>query len=316
MANPNAGSGAKDIPRIARLRFKDTEILIGVTTHPGQIRDVFGWFLTSKVDVIVILGGDGTVQKILTIYFTLFPDTVPPPILPARGGSMNIVANNCNPCIASPCDLIQQMITQGFTTVPHRLLKVESDEKWASATLPAFGSIFSLGAVVEMLKWYGQGKPGMSRALQTIAYGLALGLKISKTTAIKTDQHKLKIKVDGHPLGQEKFLICFASTVPRLILRSSPFPIPPGPNFFAWLAYSISALECTASVMPLALGLTPFKDQRYQFGAGETMTFSDVTSDFTLDGEIFTNLNPQGAKITVSTGPTINIVKVNSRASV
>lgn len=310
-ANPHAGAGGKYIPRVARLRLKDTEILVGVTTHPGQVRDVWERFMAAKVDMIVIYGGDGTMQKILSMYFNLFPGTIPPPILLTRGGSMNIAANHYNGG-GAPDALIAQMVLSGFTTIPHRLLKMESEGKWAGI-LPAYGSIFSLGAVVEMLKWYGQGKAGMIRALHTIAYGLALGLKIAKTSGIKTDQHAAKITIDGYRLKREKYLICFASTIPHLILHSSPFPAVPGNNdSFAWLAYDISAGECAINVVPLALGLPPYQDARYQFGVGESMVLSGIISDVTFDGEIFTNLNhPHGTTLVISSGPLINMVKVN-----
>lgn len=303
IANPHAGKAGKDIPHLARV--KGAELHLAVTTRPDQIRDALELFAAKQVEVIGVYGGDGTLQQVLTTYFAV-SETPPPPILLLKGGSMNIVTNNY--CFdGNPARLVKRLIKHGYQKHPHLLMRVSSEANWRPS-LPVYGSIFSLGAVTELLKWYYNGKPGLARAVRTSLHGIAAGLGLAQA-GVDIRRQKIKIRADGKGDFEENSVLnCLASTVAKLIFKMRPFPQSPTSDHFAWLAYAIEPHECIVNILPIAFGAPPANDSRYQYGTAAKLEI-EASRDFTVDGELFANLNPRGAIITLERGPTISFAE-------
>lgn len=307
IANPHAGKAGKDIPHLARV--KGAELHLAVTTRLDQIRDALELFATKQVEVIGVYGGDGTLQQVLTTHFAVF-NAPPPPILLLRGGSMNIVTYNYH-SDGDPVKLVKRLVKHGYQKHSHLLMRVSSEAHWRPS-LPIYGSIFSLGAVTELLKWYYNGESGLVRAVHTSLHGIAAGLGLAQA-GVDISRQKMKIRLDGKGDFEESFVLnCLASTVGKLIFKMTPFPKPPTPEQFAWLAYAIEPRECVTHLLPILFGAPPVNDPRYQHGTAATLEIM-TTRDFTVDGELFANLDPRGSVITLERGPTISFAEPKSK---
>ena len=94
ITNLRAGRGARDSERVLELLKSHPDIKSVVTDRATNVRDVFAEFAADEVDLLVVNGGDGTLQRTLT---EVLEDPVfekIPVIAPLRSGRTNSSARD------------------------------------------------------------------------------------------------------------------------------------------------------------------------------------------------------------------------------
>ncbi len=93
MANPNAtttNEWVRDVIVSALRSEVDCEVI--TTTHPGHARELGEQALREKLDVVITLGGDGTINEVVNGLLSDGPGPDVPALATVPGGSANVLA--------------------------------------------------------------------------------------------------------------------------------------------------------------------------------------------------------------------------------
>ncbi len=276
------------------------------TYSTDDIETALDFIKREGINLVMINGGDGTLQVTLTQMIKSLPSNKLPIILPLRGGTMNMVANNLgirkNP--VENVKLIMQHIRryrngdEKLSTVPMMLLKI-TDKKHGER----YGFTFSNGIAFKLQKlYYATGQPSFQTAttvVTTAIGGYIIGNKKSKSYFEKVKVH---IIIDNKPYADGKILIAVASVLKKLILWFKPFYKPERKAIydFYFLAVSMDPFEIIANVRTLSTGklLHPksFNDLAHR------VTIQSE-SGYGIDGEL---TDDNETDVIIENGPALN----------
>ncbi len=211
------------------------------------------------INLLMISGGDGTLQVTITELLKQMDSAELPIILPLRGGAMNMVVNNFG-MRKNPVEAVRilmkhfQAYNRGeekLATIPMRILKV------TDAGGVKYGFTFSNGIAYKVLKlYYASGQPGFQTAVNAVTNvigGFVIGSPKYKKYFEKIKVH---IEIDGKLYPHDKILISVASVLKKLVLWFKPFyePEKKGIDDFYFLAAAIKPIESITKIRTLSSG--------------------------------------------------------------
>ncbi len=268
-------------------------------------------FITKEgINLLIINGGDGTMHMTITELIKHLPPGKVPIILPLRGGTMNMVANNLG-IRKSPVDTVRIMMKhihafnkgrEELSTVPLRILKIKDAERGIR-----YGFTFSNGIVYKIQKaYYATGSPSFQTAANltaTIIGSFMLGTPAGKKYFEKIKAH---IEIDGKLYQYDKVLLSVASVLKKLVLWFRPFyePEKKGLDDFYFLAVSIESLTIIANIRAFSTGRL-LHEKAFNGIAHKIRIQSD--SGYGIDGEL---TDDRPTDVTIEEGPAINFLVV------
>lgn len=262
------------------------------------------------INLLLISGGDGTVQSAITELIRQLPAGKLPVILPLRGGTMNMVANNLG-IRKSPVDTVKLLMKhfdaynrgqEQLSTFPLKVLKITDADRGVR-----YGFTFSNGIVYKVQKaYYATGKPSFQTAanmVTTIIGGYIIGLPSARKYFEKI---KARIEIDGSPYPHDRTLLSVASVLKKLVLWFKPFyePDKKGMDQFYFLAISTDSFTLITNVRAFSTGRLRHKNA-FNGITGRVTISSD--SGYGIDGEL-TDDGP--TNITIEEGPVVNFLVV------
>jgi len=191
---------------------------------PGALRE----FAAERVDILVVNGGDGTVQGVLTELLEARPFSQVPPLAILPGGMTNTIADNVG-LRGSPAQALSKLIdaVRGNPDGLHRndrpILRVENGEGHPSQRGMLFGTAGIVRAI-ELCRDEAHGRGLRSdwangaTLLGLLANWLFLG---GRSEVFRGDD--IGISLDGAPTEHGSHVVVLATTVDRMFLRSRPF---------------------------------------------------------------------------------------------
>jgi len=259
--------------------------------------------LRSETELIIVNGGDGTVQAVLTALLrSPLPASLPLlAVLP--GGSTNTTARNVG-YGRRPLRALQHLLDEAARgvlagTVEQRaVLRVDADAE------PQYAMLFGAGAVYHGIAF--ARREVESRGLRgQLGAGVAVATFLSHVVAGNGGQLfpplHAEIRVDGQPvLAPEPYFGILTSTINRQVLGISPYwGVGPGRLRFSSLSYAPRRLP--RAIVPILRGrpsvhLRPELGYRSVNADEVCLTFD---SGYTLDGELFEPSNST-ARLTLS----------------
>jgi hypothetical protein len=287
---------------------KDTLILD--TYSLKDVQTVAELIKKEGINLLLLNGGDGTLQMTLTELLNHLPQERIPIILPLRGGTMNMVANNLG-IRKSPVEsariVMEHIIKfnkgeEQLSTIPIKILKIRDAKRGTR-----YGFTFSNGIVYRVQKeYYATGNPSFQNAVNittTVIGSFILGTQRGRSFF---ERIKTRILIDGKPYPYNTALLSVASVLQKLVLWFKPFyqPEKKGLDKFYFLTISMNSLAIIANIRPLSQGKLLHESM---FNGTAHKVSIEAEGGYGIDGELTDN---SYTDVIIEEGPTINFLVV------
>lgn len=246
--------------------------------------------LDKNADLVVVNGGDGTVQAVLT---TLLRSPAPalPLLAVLPGGSTNTTARNVG-YSARALPALRRLLTEAEHGIiagrveKRPVLRIDADGKSRYAMMFGAGAVYH-GIAFAHSRVYTHGVHGQLGA--TVTLGAFLGLVLSRRnrSELFPPMHA-KIGVDGKELEPEPYFGLLASTMDRQFVGIRPYwGTGPGPLRLSLLSYSPRhLLRAFAAVLRGTTNAFLRPEFGYRSYNADDLSL-EFDGGFTLDGELF-----------------------------
>lgn len=289
--NLRAGRSRKQVARVLDVLRRYPDVVHVETDSVRVLPEALGELTRREVDLLVVNGGDGTLQYVLTELL----DSKDLPALrfvaPLRGGRTNMTAGDlgADPRATRGLVALLDAIAQGRLDerlVARPVLRIESTRRSDVQYGMFFGAGMISRAVALVHRTFPPGQQGVFGA------GLVTGALMAKvftrpSNGILTPD-KAAITVDGRLLSDAEFYLLIASTLSHLFLRMNPFWAD-GPGSVRLTAVASRAPRSFLAAPGILRGrprawVTP--ENGYESANAQRVRIA-MGCGFTIDGELF-----------------------------
>ena len=272
-----------------------------------EVDGIVARFKREGVDVVAIVGGDGTAgimaRGIVAVYGAA---AAAPPLAMLRGGTMNTVANALRLPRGKPEEHLTRLLERtGSGVLPPVVWR---------PTLVAngrLGFLFGTGAFYTFLEQYyraGHDNPSAVTAVETITRAAASVLTRGDFARRIVTPHVASVVHDGVALGARAYLALAAGTVAEVGLGFTPFPqTDRHPDAFQFITVHGRPVDVVADLprVWLGRGLRPLNGDSF-IAREVVITPRDGVVDYMVDGDLYASHGP----LTLLVGPTVPILRI------
>ena len=228
ISNPRSQRNRRGLQEIRQILAGAPEIVHVATDASAELDEVLADFAARGLDLLLINGGDGTVQNLLTRLFEKHAFETPPLLGILPRGTANTTAADVGLRGKTAAALSRVIAASRAGTiaeyvVQRPILRIEN----LAGEMPQRGMMFGAGAIPDAIELcnrevYGRGLRGdfgMGVALAAILLGSALGRHSNRVLR----PHDIGVMLDGGSENRTDRLLVLATTLDRLILGSRPF---------------------------------------------------------------------------------------------
>jgi diacylglycerol kinase (ATP) len=289
--NLRAGRRRPAAERLARVLRGRTDVVSVETEGAHELGPALAELERREIDVLVLNGGDGTVQCALSALLRDPGRERLPAIAPVRGGRTNSISADLgadrDPARGLACLLAAADAGQlDRLTVARPVLRVRSARRGPDQYGMAFGAGLIYRAIRLVHRSFAPGQQGVFGA--GLVTGALVGKVLFRPSSGILTPDKCQVRVDGRDLVDAELYLLIASTLERLFLRINPFwGREPG-------GVRLTALASRAQWMALAApgilaGRPPRWLSRERGYASERAERAElrISCGFTIDGELF-----------------------------
>ncbi|GKT09078.1 diacylglycerol kinase family protein [Desulforhabdus sp. TSK] len=305
ITNPLSGGNKKGIQGVRAFLAQNPGMHHGMAVTPADVSGLLADFSERGVELLVVNGGDGTVQAVLTALFgrSLFP--IPPVLALLRAGTTSMLARDVG-VRGKPPDALAKIHAWNMDAgrsnraiLERPIMRVSQEGR----SKPVCGMFFGSGAILQGIDLChgsmnprgirGELMPGLVMARLVSAF-LAGNEKLLPPT-------EMLIGLEGRQASRQRYLFALVTTLERLFLGLRPFwgnehaPL----HFTAVKSKSAHLLRNLPFLLRGRHTATASPENGF-FSHNVQRVRLDFRGRFTLDGEIF----EAGAPLTVeSAGP-------------
>ncbi len=250
-------------------------------------------FARRETGLLLLCGGDGTVQAALTELYARRCDSYRPRLAVLARGMTNMIANDVG-MSGSPGHAVGRLMThlrerdRGAPAIKRRLLRMEN----AAGFPPQVGTFFGAAGIYRAIQLCRRSIYPM-RIEGQVAAAITLGnilLKWLFTRGRKGDLFRgedCDLAIDGEDLGTESYCVVMATTLDRLILNARPFwNQREGALRFTTVAYPPRRLSRSWIKVLYGSNDRNLPSDIYASRSADSVSLT-LTSPFTLDGQLF-----------------------------
>lgn len=232
ISNPDSGRNRRGGHAIRRLLEAYPKVCHREARDPAQVAAALEELAPEQPDLLVVNGGDGTVQAVLSVMFGQRPFARPPRLALLRGGTTNMNADDVG-LKGSAAQALRRVLSLSESIgaraqVTRRpILRLEV----STSAAPRHGMFFGTGAIVKGIEYchrkvHTKGfRDGIAPGICTLRLLLALARGDSRYVA------PLPMKITGTgedgrdqvPARQQDYLLLLASSLERLFLGLRPY---------------------------------------------------------------------------------------------
>jgi hypothetical protein len=225
--NLRAGRSQAKVQRILAFLRSYPDVLHVETGSVGAVPDAIADLARNEVDLLVLNGGDGTLQNAVTEILTRNPFERVPLIAPLRGGRTNMTALDLGAHRNPVKGLAAVLEAARAGTIAERLvdrpvLRIES----ATRRDVRYGMFFGAGMIHRAIALTHRLFPS-GRSQGVFGPGVVTGTLVAKTVMGASQgvliPDKAQIFLDGEMVPQGEFSLLIASSLNRLFLKMNPF---------------------------------------------------------------------------------------------
>jgi hypothetical protein len=290
--NLRAGQSGKVVSRILSLLSAYPDVMHVETDQAGALPEALAEFARRGIDLLVVNGGDGTLQHALTEILGNDEFEQIPMIAPLRGGRTNMTAHDLG---------AQRDPVRGLASVLEAVRSRRLGERMVRR--PVLRVAFHRGYSVQYGMFFGAGMIHRAIALThrlfpkgrnhgVVGPGLVTAGLISKSILRARDgvltPDKIQMLLDGEMVSQGEFRLVIASSLDRLFLHMNPFwGTGRGPVRFTSIATGAERLAA-AAIGILRGRPKPFVTPEAGY-TSKNVERAELRFDcgFTVDGEVF-----------------------------
>jgi len=311
LSNPRSRQNRQGGVTLAAAAARHPGTLHRVIAHVDEIPAHLADFARAGASLIVIDGGDGTVQAVLTAALESGPFATPPRFAIVPSGTTNLTALDLGlrQRGAAALDRLAACAAAGgieAATVPCPALRLER-----TGEPPVLGFFFGAG----IIRW------GTEMTLGTIEAG-RFGNRLSATVGVAAGALRLllggpssplrrgepmALGVDGAAPAEGQRLLVLASSLPRLMYGMNPF-WGGGEGALRWLDVAAPGRRFAAAMLPLLRGRPRPWMEEAGYASGRAMRLDLVLRHgMRFDGQAFDP--PPDGRVRLTVGPTVAFVR-------
>jgi len=227
ISNMKAGRRAPDVDRVVSFLRNHSDVPRLETDRGEGVHEALSELARREVSVLVVNGGDGTLQRALTEVLNAGAFEDPPMIAALRSGRTNMSALD----IGSHADPVQAVAavmeaarsgSMDYRVVRRPVLKVTMEPDGSTH----YGMFFGAGVIQRAIDFTHHAFPE-GRAQGVFGAGMVTGLLIARALVgsardILTPDH-VRVSLDGTEPTDGDYQLLIASTLDRLFLRLKPY---------------------------------------------------------------------------------------------
>jgi hypothetical protein len=291
LSNPESDGNKSRLERLRDYCAAHSDILHIEVERTEDVGLVLNRIAMAKPAVIVVNGGDGTVQSVLTELFGEgSPDRPLPPIAVLPSGKTNLIAKDLS-SVGDPIRALERVLTLaregvGDNIVSRQLISLDD----GSGGRPVLGMFLAAGALTDILlfcrhKLYPLGLPnGIAHALTVIA-GLASVITDWSSRFLPPKPRAIGLQVGEHRM-RGRFQVLMVTTLRRLVLSGkAPAEREGTLQLLAIERRRRTALRTVYETLLGRLGKKPIKGVHLRMG--DHIRIEDDQSGVIMDGEFF-----------------------------
>jgi diacylglycerol kinase family enzyme len=302
LSNLRTGRREVSVARVRRVLQGRRDVLHLETNSSQLVAGALERFAEADVELLVVNGGDGTVQHVLTELLTPKERQWMPRIAPIAGGRTNMVALELG-APRDPARGLRRLLALAAAgqidarSVEHPVLRVDL----AGELPPQYGMFFGAGVLHRAIELthrsFPEGKAqGLFGAAVVMATLIARAATGRRGGVLTPD--KMQIALDDEALPPEEFLLVMATTLRRLFFGIEPF-WGQGPAPLRFTAIASGARRLALAAPGILVGRPPAhatpEAGYWSRNAAEATVRLD--SGVTLDGELFGPLPGRLARV-------------------
>jgi hypothetical protein len=296
LSNPRSTGNRSLLPRVRSFCAEHRDIFHYEVEHVDQIGQALKTIARVKPKVLVINGGDGTVQAALTeLYHGGHFGKDPPPVAVLPNGKTNLIALDLG-AAGDPIAALERVLELARTDlVPHIVSRELISLTHGSASgRPVLGMFLGGAGLADTIlfcrhKVYPLGLPnGFSHVLTALAVLIALLLGL-KAAFLPPSPRPVRVSVLKHGEHHGRYSLLMVTTLERLLLGGQ-VPLAPGMSRGALQLVMVerSPMALLRAAYAAILGrLGRHKLSGVFFECGDEIRIDGDHSSVILDGELF-----------------------------
>jgi diacylglycerol kinase family enzyme len=290
--NLRAGRNTRKAGRIARELDGASDILHLTTPSADAVPDALAEMERAQVELLIVNGGDGTLERTLTALLARGRPAWLPVIAPIRGGRTNMMAAELGAARDSVRGLRDVIAAARAGRLEERIAEYAvqrvAPQRGGGVRCGMFVGVGMLGRAVT---WTSRNLP---RGRAQESFGTAIvTLKLfaevlgQRESALLRPE-KIRLALDGAPLPDEERLIVFFTTIGRLVLGMRPC-WGRGPGAIRTTLVRAGAQRLVRTIPPILFGRAPaFATPEHGYTSANASRVDLVADcEVTVDGELF-----------------------------
>jgi hypothetical protein len=291
LSNPRSERNRRGIDDLYAAGAGRPDVLHERLDEGRDISEVLRGLARREVGLLVVNGGDGTVQKVLTALFEEEPFESVPPLAILPRGMANMTAGDVG-LRRRTAGALRRLLDCAETgdlerhVVERRVLRVEN----ALDVPPQRGMCFGAAGICDVIRWVcdrvhplglkGEWAHGSALAV------LLLRLFLGRLPDGVLQGQELSVALDGGPAVRSRRFLVLATTLERLVLGSRPFwNEGDGPIRYTSIAHPPAGLVWRAKRLLYGPERSRLPDGYFSRGVNRVELV--LESPFTIDGELF-----------------------------
>lgn len=228
VSNPRAGRNAARASEMAALLTGQRDVAHVATDDPDNLPGVLKRFADEGVGLLIVNGGDGTLQQVLTVLLTGDVSEGFPLVAPLRGGRTNMSAIDigCQPdSVKALGCLIETARSRalGERIVDRSVLRIDMGPDDGVQ----YGMFCGVGVIHRAVDLIHRAFPPGKRSRGALGAGVLTGVLVARAalrsaSGILTPD-RIEVLLDGQPVLQQEFQLAITTTLGRLFLQMQPF---------------------------------------------------------------------------------------------
>lgn len=315
LSNPNSNGNRRHLPRIREFCADRPDVMSVEVPSLAALRPALDRIVAAEPDVLVINGGDGTIQAVLTeIHAGEMWDRKFPPIAIMPGGRTNLIAKDMGAggdlvqVLQRVIDLTERGLGEHIST--RQLISLSTGE----GERPTYGMFLAAGWLADIMLWcrhklYSTGMPTWLAHFITLFGGLISVVTGWGARFLPPPPEEADISVGGRKM-RAPYQVLMVSTLRALVLWGKAPPSWPGTlclisleakrSSVARAVWAVLTGKLGREAIP-GVGLTP----------GNEIRFGEAITNVIMDGESF--VAKPGETITLHPSPSMRFVDLRSR---
>jgi diacylglycerol kinase (ATP) len=223
--NPLSGRNSRGSATILQTIGEDPAVLLREVQSPQDVCDALIDFGRRKVNILVISGGDGTVQAALTALLQHHPFVNQPQLIVLAGGTTNMIAGDVG--VLGDQDQALRRLFHWMQTGNGRVTRMERPiiRMQVPGHEVKYGMFFGAAIISQGTRYYHKAKhkkglrgfPGICMTIARFLWGI-----IRQDNQVVAPTH-IQASLNKQLLQKEDFMLLFVSTLDRLFFGLRPF---------------------------------------------------------------------------------------------